>query len=294
MDFKYLIALLIPLACCCTGSTPDDSGKDVPEQERIQITVMSYNMLFEHTVPAEPERQWASRCPNMAATINTLKPDVIGAQEIQSYQLTELLKEIGYGRIGCSLAGTTSETDNNENEAILYNKERLKCITSGHFWFNGHPDTAGAASGVSYNRMCNWAKFQIIGSDKTFYVYNSHFYVETEALRLDCAKILTGRIAAPPLAPVFLTGDFNAEITDSSLKHILASGYKDSRSLASDPKGPAGSWYNFDLSSSPTYRLDHILVNSYVQVNEYEIIDAQIKTGAIESDHLPVLVKASL
>lgn len=293
MKLKLLL-MALPLVCCCEGKPLDEEKTETGGSERVPITVMSYNMLFEHTVPAEPERQWTSRLPNMAATINSLKPDVIGAQEIQSYQIFDLIKATGYGRIGCSLAGTTSETDNNENEVILYNKDRLKCITSGHFWFNQHPDTAGPASGVSYNRMCNWAKFQVIGEESTFYVYNSHFYVETEALRMDCAKILVERISAPPLSPVFLTGDFNAGITDSSVKHILASGYKDSRAMVSTPKGPAGTWYDFDLTASPIYRLDHILVNSKVNVEEYEIIDTQIKTGKIESDHLPVMIHATI
>lgn len=280
---------LFALCCSCKDNISIENSFD---EEKADITVMSYNMLFEHTVPNEPERQWTSRCSNIIETINSIKPDIIGSQELQSYQLADLVSGTGYSRIGCSLAGTTSDTDNNENENILYNKERIKCIESGNFWFNSSPTVPKPASGATYNRMCTWGRFKELSSGRTFYVFNSHFYVESQELRNLCSNVLLERAGsiAPTGSAVILTGDLNAQVSDDCVQTLIKAGYKDSRSMVANPIGPTGTYYNFEISSSPIYRLDHILVNGKVTVDEYEIIDSQMTTGKIESDHLPVFV----
>ena len=74
----------------------------VPGQDNA-LKVMSYNMLFEHNKPEQQERRWHSRVKYAVRTINELAPDVIGSQELQSYQVNDILEGTGYERIGCTL-----------------------------------------------------------------------------------------------------------------------------------------------------------------------------------------------
>ena len=262
------------------------------------LKVMSYNMLFEHNKPEQPERQWTSRCPNLVKSILKLRPDIIGSQELQSYQVADVIKGTGYARIGCSLAGTYSETDHNENAAIFYRPDRLRLLESGNFWYNDHPDTPGPGLGMSYNRMCTWGKFEDMASGKVFYLFNSHFYYEPDRpdVRLSCARILKERVMqVAGDYPVIVTGDLNSEIDTPPLQHLLSGSLlKDSRSLVDQPAGPEGSYYDFELSTPPVRRLDHILVNDKPVVRTYRIIDDQWRSGLIESDHLPVIAEIEL
>lgn len=256
------------------------------------LKVMSYNMLFEHNKPEQQERQWHSRLKYSLRTINELAPDIIGSQELQSYQVTDIIEGTGYGRIGCSLKGNYSMSNEDENAAIFYRKERLRLLASGNFWYNDHPDTPGPGLGMTYNRMCTWGKFEDLLTHKVFYIFNSHFFYEPdkEDVRMACARILRERVLkVSGDYPVVVTGDLNSTIDTPPLQFLVSGGeLKDSRSLVEDPKGPDGSYYDFNTTVVPTRRLDHVLVNNKVRVLSYEIVDRQWRTGEIESDHLPV------
>jgi len=291
---KILIAhILLILAVSCGHS----SGKETRAEQPVtsEITVMSYNMLFEHFVPEQAERQWASRLPNLTSTISRLRPDIIGSQELLSWQVADFCRETGYKRIGKSLSGSVSDTDGRENECIFYNPERIKCLESGNFWFNSHPETPGPADGTTYNRMCTWGRFVVLDSGRSFYLFNSHFYYETVTFREQCACVLVNKIPsiAPAGVPTILTGDFNADLDESSIMTILNAGFLESRTEVAEPQGPSGSYYGFDFSKSPSALLDHIFITTGITVESYMVDDTQFKTGKIESDHLPVFVKLS-
>jgi len=258
---------------------------------------MSYNMLFEHNVPSRVERQWASRCPLLVADINNAKPDVIGSQELQSYQVYDFVKGTGYTRIGKSLNGSFNNTDRQENEAIFYNADVLEKIESGDFWFSSTPDEPSPADSMTYNRKCTWAKFQHKNSGKQFYVFNMHFYFEPDKdyVREQCANVLLSKLAELPQGyPVFLTGDFNSVLEDSCLVKIQNAGYRDSRGLVQNPEGPEYSYYDFGNLHEYTRMLDHIFVNSMVNVKSFRVDNSQMLTGKIESDHFPVIIKAEI
>ena len=263
-----------------------------------ELKIMSYNMLFEHNKPEQQERQWHYRVKNIVNTINETVPDVIGSQELQSYQVTDIIEQTGYARIGCTLPGSYSKSNDEENAAIFYRQDRLRLLASGNFWYNDHPDTPGPGLGMTYNRMCTWGKFEDLRTGKVFFVFNSHFFYEPdrEEVRMSCARILKENVLKViGDYPVFVTGDLNSTMEMPPLKFLTGDGQlKDSRRLVRKPVGPDGSYYDFKLDLVPTQRLDHILVNDKVKIRYYEVMDNQQKTGKIESDHLPVIVKAEL
>lgn len=257
------------------------------------LKVMSYNMLFEHNKPEQQERRWHSRVKYAVRTINELVPDVIGSQELQSYQVNDILEGTGYERIGCTLKGNYSLSNDEENAAIFYRKARLRLLASGNFWYNDHPDTPGPGLGMTYNRMCTWGKFEDLRTHKVFFIFNSHFFYEPDkqGVRMECARILRERVLkVSDDYPVVVTGDLNSTIDTPQLQYLISGGTLfDSRSLVDAPKGPEGTYYDFNTVEVPTQRLDHVLVNDKIKVLSYEVVDKQWRTGEIESDHLPVL-----
>ena len=253
-------------------------------------------MLFEHVKPSQPERQWANRLPNAVEFFAKYKPDVVGTQELQTFQVRELIAQTGYGWVGGSLSKGTREGDKSENEAIFYRKDRLEVLEEGNIWFSETPNTPGSFSwGMKYPRMCTWAKFKDKISGKVFYMLNSHFYVDAdkENARMEAAKIVmkkTQEIIKD--APVICTGDLNGVVENPSIKYLLDNGiYKNSRSLVKKPVGPQGSYHGFRKNFIPNRCIDHIFVSDGLKVKSYKIIDEQLKNEKYISDHLPVSVE---
>lgn len=270
-------------------------GLSLSSQAKTKLCIWSYNMLFEHHVPADSAQQWAQRLPNALASIKRYKPDIIGSQELQTYQVEQLASESGYGWAGLGISHGDRKHVKDENEAILYNKSRLDLLSSGMVWFSTTPSQAGSYSwGMKYPRACTWAKFKVRRTGQTLYVLNSHFYVDgdKEHARLEAAKLIMSQVHGAQVdASVILTGDFNATISSLSLQYMLRDGsISEARSLVSKPEGPAGSYHGFDRAHTPTRLIDHIFVTRDVKVKRYRVIDDQLLSGKWESDHLPVAV----
>lgn len=270
-----------------------------PAMAKSRIKVMSYNMLFEHNKPAQAERQWASRLPNLVKGIRREKPDIIGSQEIQTFQVRQFVGESGYGWVGNDIVCGDREHPTAENEAIFYRKDRLEPLESGMIWFSETPQKPGTYSwGMGYPRACTWAKFRVKATGETFYILNSHFYVDKdkEEARMNAARLIVGKIReAAGCIPVICTGDLNNTIESRPIQAILSGGgLRDAYSAAEKRKGPAGSFHGFNLAKAPTDRIDHILVSGGIRVRKYEIIDRQLRTGKFESDHLPVCAEIVL
>ena len=262
---------------------------------KCKLNVMSFNMLFEHVKPAQEERQWVNRLPNAVEFFSQYRPDVVGTQELQTFQVREFVAQSGYGWVGGSLSRGNREGDKSENEAIFYRKDKLEVLDEGNIWFSETPDKPGSFSwGMKYPRMCTWAKFRERSSGKVFYVLNSHFYVDAdkEDARLEAARIVMDKVReALKDAPVICTGDFNGLVENASIQYLLRDGVlKDARVMVKKPEGPEGSFHGFRRNFVPSRRIDHIFVSDNVKVKSYRIIDDQIKTYRYISDHLPVSV----
>ena len=290
MKIKTIIALVL--------SAVFFAGTAGGKQPKIcRLRVMSYNMLFEHKLPQEPERRWKSRCPNAVRDFQLNKPDIAGTQELQTFQVEEFLKKSGYEWCGVNLSKGGRDDRQSENEAIFFNPARVSLVKEGHIWFSETPNVPGSYSwGMKYPRMCNWGKFKDKASGKEFYVFNSHFYVDgdKEEARTEAAKLLLQNIHTLTQGSSFIvTGDLNATVSSPSICLLLNDGsMKDSRAAVTDPKGPEGSFHGFGQFNPPkaALRIDHIFVSNNIRVDNYRIIDDQLGTGRWESDHLPVCV----
>lgn len=265
-------------------------------KSRERIKVWSYNMLFDYLWVSDiPEHQWRMRLPRLVDAVMKYQPDIIGSQEIQTFQVRGFIGLTGYGWVGVDLSKGRRDGIWPENAAIFYRRDRFEVVDQGNFWFSLTPEKPGTyAWGMKYPRMCTWAKFRDKKTGKEFAVLNSHFYVDAdkEEARKQAARLVLSK--SKQLAkdcPVICTGDLNASIENESIQILLSDGtFRDSRALAKKPKGPEGSYHGFGKVNPPTHRIDHVLVSSEFRVMDYEIIDEQLRTQKYESDHLPVSV----
>lgn len=261
------------------------------------LRIASYNLLFEKTVPLVNSQKWAARRVQVERLFRACHLDVVGTQEALTRQVNDLLAALpDYARLGTDLWGVFSA--GNENEALFYNRKRLKVLESGEFWYSTAPDKAGSYSwGATYPRMCIWGKFQEKSTGKIFFVFNSHFHVDFPQSRLESAKLLLSKVVSRLSEgyPVICTGDFNSDDRSAALQTLLKSGYLfDTKALAASHSGCTGTYHGFDLSKMPSVVLDHIFVTKGVTVGAYRVVDEELQTGKFGSDHLPVITDVKL
>ncbi|MDD4515337.1 endonuclease/exonuclease/phosphatase family protein [Massilibacteroides sp.] len=257
------------------------------------VRVVSYNLLFEKSVPVEDERKWENRIKTIEKYVSKMDCDIIGTQEALTFQINDLLKSLkGYKKLGLDLGGHTNDS-RAENAALFYKTDKLEVLESGDFWYSKTPNVPGSNSWNSgYPRKCTWAKFKVKTTGTVFFVFNSHFYVfeEGHEAKTQCAIILEAKIKE--LAgeyPVICTGDFNSTPGSATLALLLNNQLlKDSRALSPKVSGPEGTFHGF--SDQATVRLDYVLVNEKVDVLNYRVLDDELVDGQFGSDHLPVVV----
>lgn len=259
------------------------------------IRIVSYNLLFEKSLPKQEEQRWSRRVNEVKRLFTKCNFDIIGTQEALTFQVNQIIQFNDFGRLGGDLPTGGSDIPTYENEALFYRKSRFDVLDSGNIWFSLTPDKPGSYGwDATYARMCTWGKFKEKTTGKIFYVFNSHFHVEATKSRLESAKIvLTKAKEVAGEYPVFCTGDLNATIDSDALQTLLGDGtLSDSWEIAATKSGPLGTYHGFNTTATPTNRIDYVLVSDKIEVKSYQVIDEELKTGAFGSDHLPVVVDA--
>jgi endonuclease/exonuclease/phosphatase family metal-dependent hydrolase len=186
------------------------------------IKVLSFNI-------AGDSEDWETRKPACYDVINTLKPDIIGFQELLPVNLQWALDNFPH----LSWYGQTIEGNpepfppdvEGESCRILYDKNRFTIDTadSGAFWFSPTPDVS--SEGWDDFRYCVYARLLDKKTSDGIYVYNTHWAYGSggQYSRNNAARILTDRIAdrAHPEDSFIVTGDFNARSDDEGIQILL-------------------------------------------------------------------------
>lgn len=259
------------------------------EATPIPLTVMSYNLRYG-TADDGPDA-WDLRKDKLVALVRDHAPDILGAQECLDFQALYLAEQLdGYGWIG---QGRQAD-GTGEMTAVLYRKERLLPLESGHFWLSETPDVPGSKSwDSSLPRIATWVKFYDRVNGGTFFSYNTHFDHKGEVARLESAKMLEARIRTlHPKAFVVLTGDFNA-VAESSApwKALSAGGLLDAWVKADTTQGEANTWNGFAIPAPENARrIDWIFVTPGAHILSCSI-DGRHEAGRFPSDHMPVIAQ---
>jgi endonuclease/exonuclease/phosphatase family metal-dependent hydrolase len=191
-------------------------------EDDYSIKVLSFNI-------AGDSRDWQARRSACYDVINTLKPDIIGFQELLPVNLKWALDNFPHlSWYGQTIEGNSQSfpTDvEGESCRILYDKNRFAVDTagSGTFWFSPTPDES--SEGWDDFRYCVYVRLVDKETSDGIYLYNTHwtFGSDGQDSRINAARILNDRIAgrAHPEDPFIVTGDFNARSDDAGIQILL-------------------------------------------------------------------------
>ena len=259
------------------------------------IRFMSFNLRF----PCESDtgNLWDERRARVFEMLQLYDPDVIGMQEVYRRQLNDLLNALpGYAAVGKERYGGTDE----EHNPVFFRRERFLAEGSATKWFSDTPDVPGTRTfcPADHPRIVTSATLMDIPNGFRFSVLNTHFpLTRDEDIQLACARVVESQLAlVPKSAPVVLMGDFNAP-PDGGLHGFftrsgggIGEGFRDTRVLAQEVLGPAGTVHGFRGGRLPeSRRIDWVLLAGEGEVTRYETVAFE-RDGKYPSDHFPVCV----
>jgi len=252
------------------------------------LRVMTFNIRL--LTPNDGANNWDARRDLAAAMLRSEDPDVIGTQELFKRQGDDLVARLPqYAWFGAGRRGGNDD----EHMGIFYKKDRLRVLDAGNFWLSDTPDIAGSRTwGNLYPRLVTWARFERIGDDATFIVYNTHlpYRDEDEPARVRSAALIRSRLdALPRNENVILTGDFNTA-PDGEVHALLTADLADAWIASPERRGPEGTFHNF--TGDAERRIDWILFRGPKVLRTRAVTTHE--DGRYPSDHFAVVAEFEL
>ena len=253
------------------------------------LKVMTYNIRLD--VAVDGENDWSHRKEFFTSQIQFYEPDVFGIQEATPNQVIDISNALSqYNHIGIGREGVGK----GESSNIFYKKERFSVTNETTFWLSETPNEISKGWDAACNRVCTFALFEDLKSNKSFWVFNTHLDHIGEVARTKGIELILSKIEAVNIQklPVIFMGDFNSEPNENrilELKKIM----NDSRELSVEkPFGPFGTFNNFEYNEPATKQIDYIFLskNSFFIINKYAVL-TDSKNLRFPSDHFPVYIE---
>ena len=269
---KKIFTLIILIA----GFVPAFAQKDT-------TTVISYNIRLNTS--NDGDNIWDNRKDCSVTMVKMERPDFLCVQEAYFVQLDYLDKNLpDYQYIG---VGRDDGKHGGEHMAILYRKDRFEVVEHGDFWLSETPDVCSRGWDAACHRIVTWGYFRDKKTGKHLYCFNTHLDHVGEVARRESVKLITERIKSivkDKKAPIFLTGDFNSDISSDifvPLKKVLKQARKDAP--VTDNKGTYNGWG----SAANIFVIDHIFYKNSKPVL-FKTLDGNIYGRSLISDHYPI------
>jgi endonuclease/exonuclease/phosphatase family metal-dependent hydrolase len=289
--FLFLaMSLLTPL----TASAYSRKGGETCE---LPLFAMTYNIRLDTS--ADGDNAWAKRKHFLIGQIVTMRPHILGLQEVlpnQQDDLKAVLTEydfIGAGRDDGKSAGEASP--------LIIDRHLFKISASGTFWLSPTPFVPSMGWDAAFKRVASWAHLTRRSDGAKLLVVNSHWdHIGLVARKESGAQILDW-IARNRFKGehVVLMGDFNADDAEESVAQLArpATGHdalvNTRRAAANGNFGPSFSFNAFDPFPASGKLIDHIFVSPDIAVLSQGVI-AQHENGRVASDHFPVVALLDL
>lgn len=214
---KKILSLLLSLLLIaslfsgCSGS----SSFTCPDLKKADICVASFNCaagegsFFKGTSDK-------SRIKKFAEYMNTVQPDSIGAQEINSQWLGELSQLMSfYDSYSIECGGDDKEENEAEMNAVFWLRDKFECVLKDTIWLTETPEKESRYEGAGGNRICSYVMLRNMQNDKIYLHMNTQLDDVSAEAREFAARAIRNEIERIKLTfstddfKIVLTGDFN-------------------------------------------------------------------------------------
>ncbi|MFL2603094.1 MAG: endonuclease/exonuclease/phosphatase family protein [Flavobacteriaceae bacterium] len=250
-----------------------------------ELKVISYNIRYNN--PNDGVNLWENRKSTITKFLIDENPDFAGLQEVTFSQLSFLTESlINYSFIG---VGRDDGKTKGEYSPIFYNNKKYKVVSSKTFWLSSTPEKVSVGWDASMERICTYGLFENLSSKEKVWVFNTHFdHIGIKAREKSTDLILKKINEIKSMGnPIILTGDFNLNDTDSSIKKIQSQ-MKDVLLKINKSDTNYETYNGFKKIIKSKRRIDYIFVNN-IEIKKAKNIHLKTPYGGWASDHHPVL-----
>jgi endonuclease/exonuclease/phosphatase family metal-dependent hydrolase len=251
------------------------------------LDVMTYNIRCGSCEKPDDVNHWSKRKLLVADLVRKHRPDLIGLQEAELFQVRDLAAMLPeYDWIG---VGRDDGAQKGEANAILYRKARFELLTQKTLWLSATPEQVGKGWDAAYNRTVTIARLRDRANGREFYLFDTHFDHMGKQARIESSKLIVALVKSVAGGlPAIVTGDFNYTSKDGAYR-IVADQLRDAERISrSRPRGGSLTFNDFGRSLVPGNKIDYVFVNGGFDVLSHRIIDDRHR-GLYPSDHFPVL-----
>lgn len=276
--FRHLL-----LAALFAAPSANASAGCVPTEVR----AMSYNVRLD--LASDGTNAWGYRRNELIGQIEIARPDILGMQEVLSSQRRDLVSALGdYEFLGVA---RDDGVDAGEYSPLAIRKSLFAIGESGTFWLSPTPERPSLGWDAGYKRIVTWARLTDRRSGAAILALNTHWDHQGLVARRESGAMIARWIAQHrrPREHLILLGDFNALISEPSMKALIDAGLVDTRTTAREVLGGEASFNGFQAIPGETSgAIDHILADTGWRVRRHATI-AQHFNGKVASDHFPVV-----
>lgn len=225
---KYLSVLLCIalLAAVFAGCSKKEEGYK-PDFDAGDVSVVSFNVAAPWGNALKGTGS-SKRAKRFAKYMNSIKPDFIGTQEMNSSWQSSLARHMSdYDCYGVERGGDDSKKKSEMN-TIFWLKDKFTCIQSHTFWLSETRDVESRYEGAGCNRVCSYVLLRNDETNELYAVLNTHLDNASEEARtfganviLDVIRLLDETELENEIT-VILTGDFNGTIDSEACQKIAS------------------------------------------------------------------------
>lgn len=259
------------------------------------LVIMSANIrrrekLFSFDAADTGSHRWYRRARYYLQNIETVRPDILGAQEVQPSQY-EFLQEhlVGYS----SVVGYKDDRGSRSEACpIFYSTARFTLLDGGTFWLSDTPDVMSKYEGSYDPRIATFVKLKDNVTGRTIAVYNTHPNWANVEARVKQLAVVAAKAQASDADEIVVIGDLNSERTlpgGSEGIAPLEAFLKDSKTFAG--MTDYGATFNgYDIDPDGPMALDYIFLPEETTVLGIGKVDT-LYDGIFPSDHYPIWAK---
>lgn len=293
--FFLLGAVFIPLSA---QTNTDPEGVTIRKRKAADsVRVLTANIRFPLDRDNGSGDEWSVRKDLCCEVLAAQDADIICIQEGRQAHLPALGKtfrnfEYYDFQMPSDEEGRTKLEPAN---AIFWRSDRFEKLDGGGYWLSPTPEiTRSKFKESASTRYVTWVLLKDRNAGRELMVWNTHLDHKHEEGRFlqGGALVNLAALKQPFGTPRILTGDFNTNISKTTIPHIKKNGWIDSYETLHGPKDPGATFHSFLGADEPKHavrgKIDFVFHN-----DKFKAIDAEIvkdrRNGRYPSDHYFVI-----
>lgn len=255
-------------------------------EKEATVRYISYNIRNSRT--DDGDNAWDLRKPATKQMLETEQPTIFGLQEAYPEQLA-FIDECcpQFSRVG---VGRDDGKEEGEFMALYYRNDLYELLNSGDFWLSETPDVPTMGWDAACYRIVTWAKLKDVKTEKAFYAFNTHLDHVGQVAREQSLLLIVNKIneiVEDETLPVFLSGDFNSDVS-SPIFDPLKAVMNDSRALLPTKQWEASfNYFGKPYDGNPV--IDHIFYKN-AEITDFRTLNGDYGKPYI-SDHYPIMAE---